>query len=75
VLLEVLLAFGVPIAVFIVSLAVAGALFGGILTPAMGPVLVSLFLALTLTALVVAGICRLTQRSAHATNHRDEVHK
>jgi hypothetical protein len=68
VLSDVLLAFGVPVSVFIVSLAAAGTLLGGMLTREVGPVLASLAIALTLTALVVAGIWWFTQRPIDPDN-------
>jgi hypothetical protein len=73
VLPEILLAFGIPIIVFMVSLTVAGTLLGGILTPDVGPVLLSLALALTLTALVVAAIWWFTQRPANPGDPTDKV--
>jgi hypothetical protein len=64
VLAKVLLAFGLPIVVFIASLTVAGALLGGALTSHTGPALLSFAFALTLTALVVVAIWWFTRRPA-----------
>lgn len=73
VLLKALLAFGIPLVVFIAGLMVAGTLFGGILTSNPGPTLLSLVVASMLTVLVVAGIWRFTQRPSHFDDQRDEV--
>jgi hypothetical protein len=75
VLSKVLLAFGIPVVVFIVTLTGAGMLFGGILTRHAGPVLLSLALALTLTALAIAAIWWLTQRPADRGDQADEVQR
>lgn len=77
VFLKVLLAFGIPLVVFIVTLAVAGTLLGGITASHAGSTLLSFVLALALTTLAVLGIWKTTQRpadhnSAAGVRRRDE---
>ena len=73
VLAKVLLAFGLPIVVFIASLTVAGMLLGGAFRSHAGPVLLSFALALALTALVVTAIWWFTRRPTHPGQQTDEV--
>jgi hypothetical protein len=57
-----LLAFGIPLVVFIVTLAVAGALLGGFTGQPALPMFLAFLIALVLTAAVVLAICKITQR-------------
>jgi hypothetical protein len=61
--------------VFILSLMIAGMLFGGMLTTHAGPMLLSLAMALMLTALVVTAIWWFTRRPVDPGEHVNEVQK
>lgn len=72
---KVLVAFGVPMAVFIATLAVSDALLAGTTSGREGPTLLSFVLALTLTAVVVLAIWRRTQRPSQHGDAADEVQR
>ena len=72
---KVLLAFGVPIVVFILTLTVTGTLLNGGAANHTALALLSFIVALALTALVVLGIWRITQRPADRGDTTDEVRR
>lgn len=72
---NVVVAFGVPILVFIIALTAVGQWLGGNSTQDSGAMLLSFIVALLMTALVVLGIWRVTGRPARPGGSRDEVQK
>jgi len=75
VIAEVLLAFGVPIAVFIASLMISETFLGGVLTNRIEPMLLSLALASMLTLLVVTVIWWFTRKAVDRGPDVREVQK
>ncbi|MBN1359395.1 MAG: hypothetical protein JW993_02335 [Sedimentisphaerales bacterium] len=71
----VLIAFGVPIVVFVATLSLSGALLAGNDSGRGAPTLVSFTLALALTALVVLSIWRMTRKPTGRGDGADEVQR